>query len=230
MPQGSLSRSRSTHKPKKPGFFLGIVGSNQISPETRFLKENAIRLHQKPKKPGFFFSAFRSNQISHRNPVSQRKRDRPETGFLLKGCWLKPDISRNPVSHRKRDTASNQRNRVSSSGLFAQTRYLTETRFLKQTRYGSPPGFFFSAVGPNQISHRNPVSQRKRDTAPPTNQRNRVSSSGLFAQTRYLTETRFLKENAIGQKPGFLGGILGQHQISLQTRFLGKFVITQFAL
>ncbi|MGL4377731.1 MAG: hypothetical protein ACRCT1_14930 [Microcoleaceae cyanobacterium] len=53
MPQGSLSRSRlitlivktvsrSTHKPKKPGFFLKTVGENQISPEIRFLRDEAI--------------------------------------------------------------------------------------------------------------------------------------------------------------------------------------------
>jgi len=84
---------------QKPGFFLKAVGSNQISPETRFLTENAIRPQTK------------------------------ETGFLLQGFSLKPDISQKPGFSNKRDTALH---RVSSSALLGQTRYLTETRFLKE--------------------------------------------------------------------------------------------------
>ncbi|MEY3868301.1 MAG: hypothetical protein RLZZ338_2192 [Cyanobacteriota bacterium] len=82
------------------------------------------------------------------------------------------------------------RNRVSSSALLGKTRYLTLTRFLKETRSRSP-----------------------------TNQRNRVSSSGLFDQTRYLRETRFLKETRSRsthkpQKPGFFLKAIGKNQIS----------------
>jgi len=70
--------------------------------QTRYLQKPGFsqktRYGLKPKKPGFFFRAFRSNQISHRNPVSQRKRDRAETGFLGWDSWATPDISPNPVS------------------------------------------------------------------------------------------------------------------------------------